>query len=66
MRIRKDGDGGGTSLVVQWLRLCPSKAGGMVLILVGETKIPQASQHSQKLKKRDMMRVFMGMDWDIL
>ena len=30
----------GTSLVVQWLRLCASNAGGMGLILGQGTKIP--------------------------
>ena len=35
----------GTSLAVQWLRICASNAGGMGLILGGGTKIPQATQH---------------------
>ena len=38
----------GTSLKVQWLRFCPSKAGGMILILDWGTKIPHAAQHSKK------------------
>ena len=42
----------GTSLEVQWLRLHASSAGGMGLILGGRTKIPHASQHSQKIKNK--------------
>ena len=39
---------GGTSLVVQWLRLSASTAGGADLIPSQGTKIPQAVQHGQK------------------
>ena len=38
----------GTSLAVQWLRLCASTAGGMGLIPGQGTKILHAAQHSQK------------------
>ena len=40
-----------TSLVVQWLRLCASMAGGTGLIPGWGTKIPHAAWHSQKKKK---------------
>ena len=39
----------GTSLVVQWLRLRASTAGGTGLILGWGTKIPHAERCSQKL-----------------
>ena len=42
----------GTSLAVQWLRLCPSTAGGPGSISGGGTKIPHASWHGQKKKKK--------------
>ena len=38
----------GTSLVVQWLRLGASTAGGMGSIPGQGTKIPHASRRSQK------------------
>ena len=38
----------GTNLVVQWLRLHTSAAGGMDSIPDLETKIPHAMLHSQK------------------
>ena len=40
----------GTSLVVQWLRLCASTAEGVGSIPSGGTKIPHASQHGQRKK----------------
>ena len=40
----------GTSLVVQWLGLHYSTAGGSCLIPGQGTKIPHATQHSQKRK----------------
>ena len=40
-----------TSLVVQWLRLCASMAGGTGLIPGWGTKIPHAAWHSQKKKR---------------
>ena len=43
----------GTSLVVQWLRLCTPSAGGMGSIPGQRTKIPHAMQHSQKKKKSE-------------
>ena len=42
----------GTALVIQWLRLCSSNAGGAGLILSQGTKIPHAEWWSQKKKKR--------------
>ena len=40
----------GTSLVVQWLRLCASTAGGISLVPGQETKILHVSWGSQKKK----------------
>ena len=42
----------GTALVIQWLRLCSSNAGGAGLILSQGTKIPHAEWWSQKKKKK--------------
>ena len=42
----------GTALAVQWLRLHPACAAGVSLIPSLGTKIPHASQHSQKIKKK--------------
>ena len=42
----------GTPLVIQWLRLCISNAGGAGLILSQGTKIPQAEWCSQKKSKQ--------------
>ena len=42
----------GNSLVVQWLGLCASTAGGMGSIPDRRTEIPQAAQHGQKKKKK--------------
>ena len=41
-----------TSLVVEWLRLCPSTAGGMGLVPGRGTKILHATWCSQKKKKK--------------
>ena len=41
-----------TSLVVQWLRLSTSTAGGTGLVLCQGTKIPHATWHGQKKKKK--------------
>ena len=41
----------GTSLAVQWLRLCASAAGGVGLIPGRGTEILRAAQHGQKIKK---------------
>ena len=41
----------GTSLVVQWLRLCTSTAEGTVSIPGWGTKIPHAMQHRAPEKK---------------
>ena len=38
----------GTSLAVQWLRLCASTAGGMGLIPGWGTKMSHATWHGQK------------------
>ena len=42
----------GTSLVLQWLRLCICKAGGTGSIPAQGTKIPHAVQCSQEKKKK--------------
>ena len=42
----------GTSLAVQWLRLCASTAGGMGSIPGWGTKIPHAAQYGQKEKRK--------------
>ena len=42
----------GTSLAVQWLRLCTPNTGGMGLILGQGTKIPHATWCGLKKKKR--------------
>ena len=42
------------SLAIQWLRLCPSNAGGMGSIPDQGTKIPHAMQHGQKKKKNQL------------
>ena len=51
---RKDRQQG--SLAVQWLELCASTARGMGSIPDWATKIPHASQHSQKKKKKKKKR----------
>ena len=40
--------GGGNSLVLQWLRLCVSTAGGTGFIPVQGTKVPHAMWRDQK------------------
>ena len=48
---------GRTSLVVQWLRLCISTAGGVGSVTGGGTKIANAAvQHSLKKKKKKQQR----------
>ena len=42
----------GTSLAVQWLRLCGFNAGGTGSIPSWETKIPHAAWYGQKVKKK--------------
>ena len=42
----------GTSLAVQWLRLCAPNAGGMGSIPGQGTKIPHVAWHSLKNKKK--------------
>ena len=42
----------GTSLEIQWLRLCTSTAGGTGSIPDGGTKIPYAAWHGQGEKKK--------------
>ena len=44
----------GNSLAVQWLGLCAFTAEGPGSISGQGTKIPQAMQHSQKIKKREV------------
>ena len=52
-----DFKGQGTSLAVQWLRLCASNAGDMGLIPGRGTKIPHATRHGQKkLKKKSVLK----------
>ena len=46
-----------TSLVVQWLRLHASNAGGTGLIPVWGTKVPHAVWHSQKKKKGAKLKI---------
>ena len=41
----------GTTLEVQWLRLCTSYPGGMGLMPALETKIPHAMGRNQKKEK---------------
>ena len=43
----------GTSLLVQWLRLCTPNSGGTGLIPGRGTKIPHSMWFSQKKKKRN-------------
>ena len=45
-------DRDGTSLVVQWLRLCSSTSGGLSSIPSHGTKISHATWHDQKNKKK--------------
>ena len=49
----------GTSLVVQWLRLCTSTAGGMSLIPGQGTKIPYAAGNGQKRNKNKFKKTFI-------
>ena len=46
----------GTSLVVQWLRLCASIAWGAGSIPDQGTKIPHAVQHSQEKKPKKTIK----------
>ena len=50
----------GTSLVVQWLRLCTSTAWGTGSIPGQGTKIPRAMWHGQKKKKRINLSEFVN------
>ena len=50
----------GTSLVAQWLRLHTVNAGGGGLIPDQGSKIPHATQHSQKIKKQDKSTLYTG------
>ena len=47
----------GTSLKVQWLRLCASNEEGAGLIPGQGTKIPQATGHSQKTPKKTEFKI---------
>ena len=49
----------GNSLVVQWVGLHVSTAGGPGSIPGGGTKILQAARHSQKKKKRKKKNTFV-------
>ena len=46
-----------TSLVVQWLRFCASKGGGMCVISGQDTKIPYDLWHSQNWNQKKKQRV---------
>lgn len=50
----------GGFLVVQWLRLCASNAGGLGSIPGGETKTSHATQCDQKKKKLKFRQVVLG------
>ena len=47
----------GTSLVVQWLRLCASNSGGTGSIPGQGTKSPHAAWHGQKKKKKKKLKI---------
>ena len=49
--------GWGTSLAVQWLRLCPSNAGGKGSIPGQGTKIPHAVQRGQNINKQIKVKI---------
>ena len=51
--------GWGTSLVVQWLRLFTSTAGGVGLIPGQRNKIPHAMEHGHKIKKKKKKKEIM-------
>ena len=53
----------GTSVVVQWLRLHPSNAGGEGLIPCWGTKIPQATRLGQKIKNKKSVSSLRPLDW---
>ena len=42
----------GSSLVLSWLRLCTSTAGGTGSVLGQGTKIPNATRHNNRKKKK--------------
>ena len=46
----------GTSLVVQWLRLCAADTGGKGSISGQRTEIPQAKQKKKKKREREKTR----------
>ena len=46
----------GTSLAVQWLRLCVSTTGGSISIPSWRTKIPHAAWHGPKVKTKKTKR----------
>ena len=46
----------GTSQVGQWLRHCSSSVGGMGSIPDWGTKTPQAMRHSQKNRKKHLIK----------
>ena len=51
MNIKKKSEG--TSLAVQWLRLCASNARGMGSIPGWGTKIPYVVWHGHKIKRKE-------------
>ena len=58
--LRKLNSSTGTSLAVQWLRLCAFTVGGASLITGWGTKIPHAIQWSQKKKKTPLSYIAGG------
>ena len=48
-----------TSLAIQWLRFCASKAGSMSLIPGQQTKMPHATQQGQKKKKKNAVIFYL-------
>ena len=54
---------GGTSLAVQWLRLCISNAGGMGSIPGQGTKIPNSAGCSPSSPEKNIRYLFPGVDY---
>ena len=57
---KKKKSGIGNSLAVQWLRLHTSSAGGAGLIPGQGTRIPHATRHSQKVRKKERKKSGVG------
>ena len=52
----------GSSLMIQWLRLCTFKAEVAGLILGQGTKIPHVSRHDQNLKLKKQLKIMIYKD----